>query len=246
VTNSPHEPGSTALSRRRVLGGLAMALPAAMMVRIPSGAQEPAVDDVLEAASLRLAEVQSLHFTLEVDGETLIDDAGAIQLESAEGDMARPDKVAVEFRVSILGAGSVSIKMITVGDESWTTDLITGNWSDAPPEFGYNPSVLYDNQAGLGPVMGKLENAVLEGTEEVDGREAHTISGTVPAATIARLTAETMGGDQVSVRLWVDTETHDILRVMLAEGESANKEEPARWTLNLSSFNDEVTIEPPV
>ncbi len=208
-------------------------------------AQEEDVSTILEAASLTLSDVQSLHFTLDVDGETLIDDSGAIRLESAEGDMARPDKVAVEFRVSIFGAGSVSIKMITIGDESWTTDLITGNWGDAPPEFGYNPSVLYDNQDGLGPVMGKLENPTIDGSEKVDGREAHVITGTVAPAVISRLTADTMGGEQVSVKLWIDQETSDILRVVLEEDDSGDKDEPATWTLNLSNFNNEVTIEPP-
>jgi hypothetical protein len=234
------------LSRRRlVVGSIAIAAPALLGLREATAAQKPAVNDLLNAASQRLAEVQAMHFTLDVEGKTLIDDSGAIRLESAEGDMARPDKVAVEFRVSIFGAGSVSIRMITIGDTSWTTDLITGNWGDAPPEFGYNPSVLYDNQDGLGPVMGKLENATIAGTEEVNDRQAYLVTGTVDPAVISKLTADTMGGEEVSIRLWIDVETNDILRVVLEEGTVEGKDEPATWTLNLSNFNQEVSIEPP-
>jgi outer membrane lipoprotein-sorting protein len=234
------------LSRRGLLGGsLAFALPAMFDIQTTAAAQEPEVTELLAAASERLAAVQSMHFTLDVEGETLIDDSGAIRLESAEGDMARPDKVAVEFRVSIFGAGSVSIRMITIGDTSWTTDLITGNWGDAPPEFGYNPSVLYDNQDGLGPVMGKLENATIANTEEVNDRQAYLVQGTVNSATISKLTADTMGGEDVAIELWIDEETNDILRVRLEEGEVEGKDEPAVWTLNLSDFDQEVSIEPP-
>ncbi|HYJ13014.1 MAG TPA: LppX_LprAFG lipoprotein [Thermomicrobiales bacterium] len=234
------------LSRRRLLGGtFAIAAAVIFGVRRAAAAQEQDVTELLAAASQQLAEVQSMHFTLDVEGETLIDDSGAIRLENAEGDMARPDKVVVEFRVSILGAGSVSIRMITIGDTSWTTDLITGNWGDAPPEFGYNPIVLYDNQDGLGPVMGKLENATIAGTEEVNERQAYLVTGTVDSAIINTLTAGTMGGDEVAVQLWIDEETHDILRVILEEGEVEGKDEPAVWTLNLSNFNQEVSIEPP-
>jgi hypothetical protein len=244
--NTPHhDRPSFRLTRRSLIAGT-VAMSLFHTSSVANARQEADVAVVLEDASLRLADVQSLHFTLDIDGETLIDGNEALRLESAEGDMSRPDKVIVEFRVSILGAGSVSIKMITIGEESWTTDLITGNWGDAPPEFGYNPSVLYDNQDGLGPVMGKLENAEIVGTEEVNNRDAYLITGTVEPAVISLLTANTMGGDEVAVTLWIDSETSDILRVVLQEGENADKDEPATWTLNLSNFNNEISIEPPV
>lgn len=212
----------------------------------PSVAQpDPEPAEVLAAASQRLAEVESLHFTLDVEGETFIEESGTIQLESAEGDLARPDKVAVEFQVRLLGATTVSIRMITVGSESWTTDLITGNWGDAPPEFGYDPSILYDNQDGLGPVMGKLDGAAIEGRKEIDSRDAYHVTGTAAAAVIGPITAGTMTGDNVAVELWIDVETSDLLRVKVVEPESDAKENPATWEMTLSQFDEKVTIEPP-
>ncbi|MBA3275701.1 MAG: LppX_LprAFG lipoprotein [Chloroflexia bacterium] len=212
----------------------------------PVRAQDnPEVNDVLAAASLRLAEVESLHFTLEVDGETYIEESGTIRLESAKGDLARPDKVAVEFQVSLLGAATVSIRMITVGETSWTTDLITGNWGEAPPEFGYNPTIIYDNQNGLGPVMGKLDEPRIEGTEEVDDREAYHVVGTATKEVIAPVTAYTMTGETVGVELWIDIETWNLLRIMLVEPESEEKDDPATWVMDLSAFDEQVTIEPP-
>ncbi len=204
------------------------------------------VDGVLQAASQRLAAVQSLHFTLDIEGETYIDDGGTIRLLSAEGDLARPDKVFVEFRINVLNTADVSIRMVTIGERSWTTDLITGTWGDAPPEFGYNPSILYDNQDGLGPVMGKLENPELTGTEDIDGREAHVIIGTVPSPVIDPLTAGTMTGEQVAITLWIDTETSDLLQVKVVEPEDSGKDNPATWTMQLSKFDEEVTIDPPI
>jgi hypothetical protein len=207
---------------------------------------DPEVTDVLKQASARLAEIESLHFKLDIDGETWIDDTRTIQLESAEGDLARPDKVSVEFKISLFGAGTVSIKMVTVGEDSWTTDLITGNWGDAPPEFGYNPSVLYDNQDGLGPVMGKLDDAELVGTEDIDDREAWHINGTTGSDVIDPLTAGTMTGDNVAIELWIATDTYDLLQVKVIEPENPDKDETATWVLNLSKFNEKVTIEPPI
>jgi len=153
--------------------------------------------------------------------------------------------VFVEFRVNVLNTADVTIRMITIGDQSWTTDLLTGNWGDAPPEFGYNPSVLYDNQDGLGPVMGKLDSAELVGTEEIDGREAWRITGTTTSAVIDPLTAGTMTGEAIGIELWIDTETYDLLQVRVIEPASVEKENPATWVLRLSEFDEEVTIEPP-
>jgi outer membrane lipoprotein-sorting protein len=235
------------VSRRAFIGSAAGA--AAVLSLAKPGfafAQEEDVNTILSAASKRLADVETLHFTLEIEGDTFIDQSGTLKLEWAEGDLSRPDMASVEFKVSLFGAGTVSIRMITVGEDSWTTDLITGNWGDAPPEFGYNPSILYDNQNGLGPVMGKLENASLDGTDEVNDREAHHIKGTASADTIKPLTSGTMTGDNVELEIWIDTETSDLLRVKVFEPESDEKENPATWELNLSHFNEKVTIEPPV
>lgn len=243
------EPGihRTLVTRRAVIGSAAGAATLLALSRSSAVlAQEDDVQAILAASSQRLADIESLHFTLRIDGDTFIDETQTLKLESAEGDLARPDKVSVEFKVSLFGAGTVSIRMITVGEDSWTTDLISGNWGDAPPEFGYNPSVLYDNQNGLGPVMGKLENPSLEGTEEVNDRDAHHIKGTASAEVIQPLTSGTMTGDNVEIEIWIDTETSDLLRVKVYEPESDEKENPATWELNLSRFNEKVTIEPPV
>lgn len=228
----------------RILASLLVSL-AILTGGINATAAEDATT-VLADASERLADVQSLHFMLDIEGETYIDDGNTIRLLSAEGDLARPDKVVVEFRINVLNTADVSIRMVTIGEQSWTTDLITGNWGDAPPEFGYDPSVLYDNQDGLGPVMGKLDNPELTGTEEVDGREAHVITGTVEADVIEPLTAGTMAGDDVAITLWIDIETSDLLRVVVVEPENPDKDESATWTMTLSNFDEEVTIEPPI
>jgi len=242
---NPDNLTSTRHSRRAVIGSALAATLLSTRV-LPAQAQSaPDAVAILSAASLGLAEIESLHFTLDIEGETYIDESKAIRLESAEGDLVRPDKVNVEFQVRLLGATTVSIRMITIGTDSWTTDLITGNWGEAPPEFGYNPSVLYDNQDGLGPVMGKLKGAEIAGTEKIDDRGAYRVTGTATSEVILPLTAGTMTGNEVAIELWIDVETSDLLRVKVVEPESEAKENSATWEMNFSAFNETVEIEPP-
>ena len=201
--------------------------------------------EILTLASARLAQTKTVHFDLDIDGETFIDDAKTIQLLEAEGDLARPDRVATAFRARLLGAATVTIELITIGDESWTTNLLTGNWEIAPAEFGYDPSILFDDQNGLGPVMGKVTDVERQDDDKVDDREAYHVKAIVEQEIIDDLTAGTMKGSPVAVELWIDRETNDLLRAKLAEPSTEDIKHPATWTLTISDHDRDVTIETP-
>lgn len=207
--------------------------------------EDPSVQTILDNASNTLAETETMKFNLEVSGDTWIDDSRTIRLLSARGNLARPDMVDVEFQVELLGAQNVSIRMISIGGDAWTTDLLSGNWQPSPDEFGYNPSVLFDNQSGLGPVAGGLNEPELQATEEIGGRDTWRISGTVDEATIEPLTSGTMTGDVIRITLWIDQSDFNILRLQVEEPESADKENPATWLMKLTAHNSDIQIERP-
>lgn len=200
---------------------------------------------LLHRASDRLSETTTVRFNLEVEGDTYIDDGEDIRLVSARGALSRPASVDVEFQVELLGSQTVSIRMISIGEESWTTDLLTGQWAPSPEEFGYNPTVLFDDQDGLGPVAGRLVDPVIEGREEIANREAWKVIGTVSDEVIEPLTSGTIKGDEITISLWLDVETGDMLRLGVAEPENAPKPNPATWTMTLTGHNSEVSIQRP-
>ncbi|MBA2248022.1 MAG: hypothetical protein H0W23_07830, partial [Chloroflexia bacterium] len=88
-------------------------------------AESATVDAILASASTRIAETQAMRFGLAVEGDTFIDTTQTIRLLAARGQLARPDSVQVDFQASLFGAGSVSIRMISIGQNAWTTDLLT-------------------------------------------------------------------------------------------------------------------------
>lgn len=207
---------------------------------------QPDVTTLLTDASARIAAIQSLRFTLEVAGTTMIDTAGTLQLLEARGTLARPDSVDVQFQVRVLGSQTVSVKMITVGGESWTTDLISGNWGPAPEEFGYDPARLFDTENGLGPVMGKVDQPELIGEESIDDRAAWHVRGSVTRDVIGPVTANTMKGDTVQLDLWIARDTNDLLQIQLHEPDGEGIEDPATWTMHLRNHDEPVSIERPV
>lgn len=235
----------------RLLRAISLLTLASVVLAACGSEESPEADDaipvaeVLENASQRLAETQTIAFRMSVDGTTYIDESGTLRLLQARGTMARPDRVDVEFQIEVAGAPQVSIRMITIGEEAWTTDIVTGRWVEAQEEFGYNPGVLYDNQDGIGPVMGRLINPEVVGIEEVNDVQTYRVRGIATDEVIAPLTAGTMTGDEITVELWINTETWDIMRLTVAEPTDVGLDDPATWTLNLGEHNEQVTIERP-
>jgi hypothetical protein len=205
----------------------------------------PTPDEILARASGRLAETNSVHFTLEVDGETYVDTAKSIRLVGAEGDLVRPDRVRATFQSEIIGR-TISLQLITVGEESWTTNLLTGEWETAPVEFAYRPDVLFSTQDGIGPVMGRVQNVERLPDEEIAGRPVYHLHADVEESIVGPLTYYTVTGSPVSVDLWIDLETGDLLRARMAEPPGADRPNPAVWTLDLSNHGKELVIEPPL
>lgn len=229
--------------RGLILAGAGLALPSRGALVLGADTD---IDTVLSNASQRLKDTQSMAFTMEIKGSTWVDDKQTIRLLGAKGVMARPNAVDVQFTAEVLGTNQIDIRMITIGDDSWITDLVTGAWVPAPSEFGFNPAVLYDDQAGLGPVMGKITDPQLDGDEKIDDITCQRVIGRVDEKTIAKLTASTMRGKDIALTLWVDPDTWNIRQIELVEPDEDDIDDPATWIMHLSKHNEDVTIEKPV
>ena len=239
------------LSRRHLLALAASAPLAAVLVGCgagqpptPTPAPTATAEELLERASERLAATPSVSFALDIEGDTFVDPNRTIRLLAARGNLLRPDRVWTEFQAEVLGR-AITLQLITIGDQTWLTDILTGEWGPAPAEFAYRPDVLFDTQEGIGPVMGRVDAVERLEDEEIDGRPAHHVRAEVEESTIGPLTYYTIKGSPVTVDLWIDQETNDLLRARLTEPPTADKPNPAVWTLDLSGHGEQVTIEPP-
>ncbi len=242
------------LPRRRLFSAMPLSIAALLLILGGCGSSPPeptpptptpAPDEILGLASGRLAETTSVHFTLDVEGETYVDTAKSIRLLGAEGDLVRPDRVRATFQSEVIGR-TISLQLITVGDESWTTNLLTGEWEPAPVEFAYRPDILFSTQDGIGPVMGRVENVERLPDDEVAGRPVYHLHADVEESIVGPLTYYAVTGSPVSVDLWIDRETGDLLRARISEPPGPDRPNPAVWTLDLSDHGKELAIEPPL
>lgn len=211
----------------------------------PTTIPELTASQILAKASAKLALTRTIQFKLTISGETFVDTNDQIQLLEASGRLIRPDKVYTQFRVKLVKAMTISMELITIGEKHWSTDLITGKWGPAPEEFGYNPSILFDNQNGIGPVMDRISDAQKLANASVQGRDCYHIVAKVNQALIAPLTSKSMQGDNVSVDLWIDTNDFNLLQIQLSESKDVTGHQPATWLLSLTEQDKPMTISPP-
>ncbi len=244
------------LARFRLVPGLAVLLFTLVMLAACGGespaptatvAPEPTATaaELLERASRRLAETTAAHYELTITGDTFLDATNQIRLLDAQGDLSRPDRVYSSFRAEVVGR-TITIQLITVGDQSWTTDILSGEWVESPVEFAYDPSILFDNQNGIGPVMDRVTGVDRLDDTEIHGRPAHHLRAEVDQETIGPLTSYLLKGPIVTVDLWIDRDTDDLLRATLSQPATEDGTEPITWTLDLSKHGEEVSIEPPI
>jgi lipoprotein LprG len=198
---------------------------------------------VLQAASQRWAELNSAHFVLAVEGDAFLDDDETLKLRSAEGDVKRPDSASATAKIEAM-AIVVDVSLIGVGGTVYMTNLLSGEWEEAPQDFSYDPSVLFDDNEGIGAVLTGLHNPQLDGEDNVNGKSAYKVTGTVDAAAVEAITAGSILGEAIDITVWIGKDPADILKVTLTEPEGI-REAPATWTLQLTEHNKEVTIEAP-
>jgi hypothetical protein len=93
--------------------------------------------------------------------------------------------------------------------------------------------------------MGRVEDVTRLDDEEIDGKPAYHLRASVDESVVGPLTYYTISGSLVTVDLWIDQATDDLLRARMSEPPGAERPHPAVWTLDLSHHGEDITIDPP-
>jgi lipoprotein LprG len=215
--------------------------------RQPTPETLPAAE-ILERSIGRMKLVSGFHFLIERSGApAYLDWQQSLSLRRMEGDYVAPDRAQASVRV--IAPGIVAeIRIVSIGNVQWETNPITGEWEQLPPDWGFNPTLLFDPQVGLQRILEQdLSNLALLDVvelEEMPGILLYSLVGDLDGERIAEMSFGLMGPQPMRVQLWIAPGSFDLHRILITE-EAIEDAEPTIWQVDFWNIDDTVEIQPP-
>ena len=137
----------------------------------------------------------------------------------------------------------VELRMAVTPDSYFLTDPLSGHWTKRPFSSISIPITELNNI--IAAAADSIENPVLAGKEEIDGKSAYKITGDAPATVMDWLLLFPVEGQRVDVEIWTDTEEKILrqVRIMGPIGEFDDADTVRKVTV--SDYNAPVEIEIP-
>ena len=194
-----------------------------------------------------MASVESFHFTTTGRLETTETESEMTLSLTFEGNSLSPDRTSARLTLGV-SVFLLEIDIVTIGSDVYLTNPMTGEWEiTSADEFGIpNPVLLV---SGVFPSLNDMENV---GEERIGEIPSYHLSGSVTSADL-----EMLGADLESVDIWIGAEDSLLYRIstqglanlddlgLSLEDMGLGGEATIALQIDLSDFNEPVTIEPP-
>ncbi len=197
-------------------------------------------DDAVNLSRNAMEEVDGFHFDMShPSGNTSL--PGGLALTRATGSAVAPDSVYVNAE-ALLGSAFVRVEGVVIGEDTYMTNPLTGNWSAIAPEdspFGFlDPVQLVTN------VLDQVEDPQLSDQQGTNSNLVITAS--VPATALEPLVGIVNESAELTLRLLIHQESY-LLQEARIEGPLQSDDEPnAVRLIKFSGFGEEISIEPPI
>lgn len=210
---------------------------------------EPEAVELLRNAANALAALSTFAFGIETTrGESTI--FQGLNVREITGFVRRP----VDFTATVVvdvPFGSLDVTAIGVDGMAWVQDPLSDTESWIPLEGAENIVALINPDALIVSSIGLIQDARIDGTENVDGVDATRVAGTVDFATTAdrvtggsvQLPAEIVA-EPLPVTVWIDGEGR-VLEIEVVGQIVLTESEDVVRAVRFFGFNEPVDIAPP-
>ncbi len=197
------------------------------------------VEGILRRSGEATASLDTFHFRLEHndDGSTPFSDT--LDITEAEGDVASPDSISISFSGKFGGRFAMRASLITIGDDSYMTNPLSGNWEEVAAEV--SPLGFFDPQRGIGAMMTGLRNPTLASKAGDEFR----IDGNLDVEALRPLLGDAAQGGSVRVEVTLEKDTLLMKKAVIEGKATANEPDGVVRTITLSQFNEPISISTP-
>jgi len=193
----------------------------------------PTATELLAKSSAAMAAVTSAKFTVAIDGQL-----PSVIVQSAQGDLTAAGDAQGNAKTMQFGQ-LVEVEFVLVGGDLYIKGP-TGGFGKVPAALAggiYDPSAILDPERGVAKVLTSVTSPTITST---DGG-SWQVSGTVPAAVAAELVPGI--ANDVAALLTISMATSELTAAQFTLDGSNGK--PATAKVELSDFNETVSISPP-
>jgi len=230
---------------RRLLGVLLLVLAVAGCTDDGGGdngsGDGPDAAGLLRDAAAATREVETVRFTLQVDGEV-----EGISISAADGRLTKDGEVEGTAVITATGQ-PVETEFVVVGDTLYLKGP-TGGYQQLPASVAasiYDPTKILDDNLGLAALVAGATQPTVQGREDVDGVDAYRVSVVFAKNNLGILLPGVGATADLPGEVWLAAdEPNRPLKAKVdvpANGSAAG----GTVTITLSEFNNPVDITPP-
>ncbi len=212
---------------------------------------EQTAQEIFDGAAVAMADIETASFVLEqVGAPVAIDEQGQLLFQAATGRIARPSSADAIVTVEALGF-TTEVGAIAIDGMVWFTNPLTGDWTEAPAGFAFDPAALFDPEEGFAGLLAEAASTarfVPDGEQDPadDPQERddpfHRIEADISAERVEVLTSGLIGA-ATTIDTWIDTESGRLVQVRF---EVPIGEEISDWRMFFTDYNGaDVIITPP-
>jgi hypothetical protein len=211
-------------------------------------AAQLAPEQIVSKSVERLKGLAGFHFSIAISGNPVYIDSGkTTEFSKVDGNFVAPNQASVVVKVAAMGM-TTEVKIIGIGEKSWQTNPLSGQWGEMASGTGFNPASLFDQTIGLQKILLEdLSDIKLAGQEELKelpGKKMDVITAKMKGENVKKLTNGMISADTTDIKLWVDPSTFDINRLLIVvpgkeSGQSSN------WQFDIWDFGKTITIAAP-
>ena len=207
--------------------------------------------ELVQLTAERMKSSDGFQFLIERDeAPAYLDPGETISFRRARGAYVAPDRALATVRV--IGPGIITdVDVISVAEIQWQTNVVTGVWEELPPNWGFNPAVLFDDEIGIQAVLladlTEIELAEPENLAESEGPDEllYSVTAVASGENIYQMSGFLIGPEDVRMQLWITPETYELVRIVLWEPEPSYEEGQTVWTVDITNYDELIDIQPP-
>ena len=174
---------------------------------------EPTLDDRIAGMRAGLEAVSTTKLKMVDELETGAKFFGTT-FKSLEADLRAPDSFRMVVDVVAPGLGFVEIEMVGIGDEAYMKFSADAPWTPVPAD--QIPFNFVGVGITLSGIISLMEDAVVAGTESIDGAETIKVDGKVTSGDLAILVRDANLGHPITLSLWIDEADHRLRQMRIA------------------------------